>query len=304
MARARRGVRRRRAARDPHRVPPRGALVLARRAPLVSACTCRPLGLVAAQLAGSLAALVLGCRQTGRSSPSTSRCRCWRHASPPSSSGRARRCHPAGTRALVATFSAVLATDLVSPPLLCLHLPQRRSSGRLRRPLDARHRRRAPPPPPAWPRRRGRAAPRHAGGELLLVLAATLHLAYRAYATLRQQHERLRSLLPRQDRRPLSALVHAHYHHPRPGPRAAPGRTGRAHLFHRRPSPDPYPLVSGDHHPAGLRSGAHLAVTLLPRTRALTSDAIVAPLRNAGRRSEPCWWPTARATSARSTPTT
>ena len=156
-----------------------------------------PLGLVAGQLTGSLAALVLGSRQTGRKLAFNL------------ALSLLEAClasvvfaavldghHPAGTRGLVATFTAVLATDLVSAALVlaAIRLNDGQVAARdvvqtlvtgavaavttgslaLVAVVVLRHDRQV-----AW---------------LLLVVAGTLYLAYRAYASLREQHERLRSL--------------------------------------------------------------------------------------------------------------
>jgi diguanylate cyclase (GGDEF)-like protein len=156
-----------------------------------------PVGLVTAQLGGSLLALVVGSRQTGRklafnlSLALLEAC----VASVVFAAvldGRA----PDGTIGMVATFSAVLATDLVSAALVLAAIRLNDGAVARRDVLQTlltgavaavttsslalvavvvlRHDRQV-----AW---------------LLVVVAGILFLAYRAYASLREQHERLRRL--------------------------------------------------------------------------------------------------------------
>src|SRR5918992_2053980 len=156
-----------------------------------------PVGLVTAQLGGSLLALVVGSRQTGRklafnlSLALLEAC----VASVVFAAvldGRA----PDGTIGMVATFSAVLAPDLVSAPLVLAAIRLNDGAVARRDVLQTlitgvvaavttsslalvavvvlRHDRQV-----AW---------------LLPVVAGILFLAYRAYASLREQHERLRRL--------------------------------------------------------------------------------------------------------------
>jgi diguanylate cyclase (GGDEF)-like protein len=156
-----------------------------------------PMGLVAAQLAGSVPALVLGSRQTGRKLAFNLALALLEAclASVVFAAVLGGRT-PAGTVGLAATFAAVLATDLVSAALVlaAIRLNDGQVAGRdvaqtLVTGIVAagttgslaqvavvvlRHDRQA-----AW---------------LLLVVAGTLFLAYRAYASLREQHERLRRL--------------------------------------------------------------------------------------------------------------
>jgi diguanylate cyclase (GGDEF)-like protein len=156
-----------------------------------------PLGLVAAQSAGSVAALVLGSRQTGRKLAFNLALSLLEAclASVVFAAVLAGR-GPGGTRGLVATFAAVLATDLASAALVlaAIRLNDGAVAGRdvvqtlltgavaavttsslaLVAVVVLRHDRQV-----AW---------------LLLVVAGILFLAYRAYASLREQHERLRRL--------------------------------------------------------------------------------------------------------------
>jgi diguanylate cyclase (GGDEF)-like protein len=156
-----------------------------------------PLGLVAAQLAGSVPALVLGTRQTGRKLAFNLALSLLEAclASVVFAAVLGGR-PPDGTPGLTATFAAVLATDLVSAALVlaAIRLNDGRVAGRdvvqtlvtgvvaagttgslaLVAVVALRQDRQV-----AW---------------LLLVVAGTLFLAYRAYASLREQHERLRRL--------------------------------------------------------------------------------------------------------------
>jgi diguanylate cyclase (GGDEF)-like protein len=156
-----------------------------------------PAGLIAAQLAGSIPALVLGSRQTGRKLAFNLAlsllevCLASVVFAAVLNGG-----DPDGTRGLAATFTAVLATDLVSAALVLAAI--RLNDGEVARRdvvqtlvtgavaavttgslamvavVVLRHDRQV-----AW---------------LLLVVAGVLFLAYRAYASLREQHERLRRL--------------------------------------------------------------------------------------------------------------
>jgi diguanylate cyclase (GGDEF)-like protein len=156
-----------------------------------------PLGLVAAQLTGSLAALVVGSRQTGRKLAFNLALSLLEAclASVVFATVLGAKA-PDGSIGLAATFTAVLATDLVSAALVlaAIRLNDGQVAARdvvqtlitgavaavttgslaLVAVVVLRHDRQV-----AW---------------LLLVVAGTLYLAYRAYASLREQHERLRSL--------------------------------------------------------------------------------------------------------------
>jgi diguanylate cyclase (GGDEF)-like protein len=156
-----------------------------------------PAGLAAAQLAGSLPALVFGSRQTGRKLAFNLALSllevCLASVVFAAVLGGDE---PDGAIGLVATFTAVLATDLVSAALVLAAI--RLNDGAVARRDIVQtlvtgvvaavttgslamvavvvlvHDRQV-----AW---------------LLLVLAGVLFLAYRAYASLREQHERLRRL--------------------------------------------------------------------------------------------------------------
>jgi diguanylate cyclase (GGDEF)-like protein len=156
-----------------------------------------PLGLVAAQLAGSVPALVLGSRQAGRKLAFNLAISlmevCLASIVFAAVLGGD---DPDGTLGIVATFTAVLATDLASAALVLAAI--RLNDGAVARRdvvqtlvtgavaavttgslalvavVVVRHDRQV-----AW---------------LLLVVAGILFLAYRAYASLREQHERLRRL--------------------------------------------------------------------------------------------------------------
>jgi diguanylate cyclase (GGDEF)-like protein len=156
-----------------------------------------PLGLVAAQLAGSVPVLVLGSRQTGRKLAFNVALSLLEPclASVVFAAVLGGR-PPVSSLGLAATFTAVLATDLVSAAMVlaAIRLNDGRVAGRdvlqtlvtgvvaagttgslaLVAVVVLRHDRQA-----AW---------------LLVVVAGTLFLAYRAYASLREQHERLRRL--------------------------------------------------------------------------------------------------------------
>jgi fluoride ion exporter CrcB/FEX len=153
-----------------------------------------PLGLVAAQLGGSVLALAVASRQTGRKLAFNLSLAmleaCLASLVFAAVLGGAE---PDGTLAMVATFAAVLATDLVSAALVLAAIwlndgqVARRDvvqtlvtgtvaavttgSLALIAVVVLRHDRQV-----AW---------------LLVVVAAILFLAYRAYASLREQHERL-----------------------------------------------------------------------------------------------------------------
>jgi len=156
-----------------------------------------PLGLVAAQLTGSLAALVVGSRQTGRKLAFNLALSLLEAclASVVFATVLGAKA-PDGSIGLAATFTAVLATDLVSAALVlaAIRLNDGQVAARdvvqtlitgavaavttgslaLVAVVVVRHDRQV-----AW---------------LLLVVAGILFLAYRAYASLREQHERLRRL--------------------------------------------------------------------------------------------------------------
>jgi diguanylate cyclase (GGDEF)-like protein len=155
------------------------------------------LGLAAARLIGSLAALVLGSRQTGLKLAFNLALSLLEACLAIVVFAAVLGDHPLhGTTDLAATFTAVLATDLVSAALVlaAIRLNDGRVAGRdvvqalvtgavaaittgslaMVAVVVLRHDRQV-----AW---------------LLLVVAGTLYLAYRAYASLREQHSRLHRL--------------------------------------------------------------------------------------------------------------
>jgi diguanylate cyclase (GGDEF)-like protein len=205
-----------------------------------------PIGLIAAQLTGSLAALVLGSRQSGRKLAFNLALSLLEPCLASVVFGAVLDGRdPEGTLGLTATFTAVLATDLVV----------------------LGHDRQV-----AW---------------LLLVVAGTLFLAYRAYASLREQHERLRSL-----HRFARVVGRAEQSGTATSTVLAQARdllrAGRAEitLFTAGRPRVRTILGPGEHQETAPVADPEAAARLLELAQAddglLVSDAIVAPLRDAG----------------------
>ena len=289
-----------------------------------------PLGLVAAQLAGSLLALAVGPRQSGRKlafnlALSLLEACLAGVVFAVVLAGQA----PDGTLGLVATFAAVLATDLVSAALVLAAILL--NDGRVAR-RDV-----------AQTLVTGAVAAVTTGSLALVAVVVLRHdrqVALAAAGGRRDPVPRLPGLrLParaaraaappapvRQARGALGAVRHGHHHRPGPGPRPAPGRAGRDHHLHRGPAPGPdHPRARRahrdrpGHRPAGGGPAAGAGRGRAPAAHRRDRGPGAAPrpgrprhrrrhrrpaARRRRRRSGPCWSPTASATSAPSTPAT